>query len=1482
MRLPQVRITVYIYQGFFLIGILSSRTVAPGLDPALTAQVTAAVAGLTKALLDRMGDLQLISSTGQLALATDYASGILAMAGGQPLDLFDRERHQTTLASVALPEAFATEEGTGGVSGGQGLPQTDLTKGLLQSLSSQVSPSLPSLVASLRPGPGLLSLLSRLPRIASFCSIWDSLAVNKALDLPVPNPEEISILTAELALASKLLALPVFGPVGTEQAGQVSSLALGSLLAALAVTPGLSGCPDTTLVKDALSVIDTVTSMLRASTRLGAATVMNFTMCVGHVLVQGLLPMMPASTVLASMSPSLALLTERLLSCLTVLIDDISPEEATTPGAKAELSLLGSYSGVARCILVLVPSLPRLLLHLATLSFTQARVTIAPRKEEVPNAVPPASLAVDEGEEEPLLGHWMTALLAPGPICLLPASHGDGDREEKRTGEEKNQEEETPASSSHLALSASLLTFLSNALSSSCPFLQPYAHASLNPELVTGLANLILSASVEPLPSSLPAWPKFSLALSTLTTSLISAPLPSKLTSLLLEGLHLSPDSTNPWPLAASRRSLSVLAQVLLTRQASEEAHSTSVTSQYVAIWQRAVAAMAAAARAQAPQEDITVTSIHLLLLLFHSLQLMQKKTVLVALSRALTITCVEAPKQPPAHYCLHLARLALLQDYLVRHLYEPPASLLPLVRSNLFSRATLCSPASSPITPELDNGDSSSAPFFLILAPPPGLQGPEVPRLDGLALSFLLSTPEHVDYPGLHASLLSSLHPILTSGAGKPALYCFLAVWRLVQALPPPAPLLRQLVAEALPHGDEAQGAPEYGLALQTLVLGPKATHRTFANWVRDCLTKQGVPVEEGEALVSGLATTVTSCRAEVALMLSYLGTLERRSDGGLKAAHLALLDCMMARIHVSIDRQLGNTTSPGDSPETGMELAHSLVPAVARLVTQLTAMARAQVMEAFNNSLDGEELEPSTRASLLHCLCLAGTRCSATASLALPLTAHLPPALRNCLEEWSASSLASFPPASAWRSTDSSLDSSTLPATLAAHTGFLSSHPNSLPPSALKHCLFSATRFACDLLLWCPDNSPQQRRLVSALFPLLLDATTENMADLATLSLERVVGTGETAEFLAAIQQLVLQHSYPILVARTMAQPAILSPHIPQEILRYLDTLLDRPVSRSALASFFVASPSPGPRLTELLLSLACPPGQQAPDYAQRVLRFFSKLFSVSSQQGEDSVAALCSHLSSLTEVATPRLESWLRYLVIGMFQGGDGVDEDTLQENRLLLQSLTTSIVGPGSGVPESVPLSILSLLTPLASELLSPLPSLPTVGFPDLVMVMGSLAMAGGGRGHLTLLPAAIQWLATVKQFLTQSKVVGKLEQGVTGGRHSAMMENASTLLTYILDLVVALRYGSGRWCLPSSSRPSSPGPDDKEGDDCASWTEDGLDDDDSAGEESDDEGMDSKLCTYTQTARVFMNQHWYHCHTCGKSPIHSLLCTLFDF
>ena len=56
----------------------------------------------------------------------------------------------------------------------------------------------------------------------------------------------------------------------------------------------------------------------------------------------------------------------------------------------------------------------------------------------------------------------------------------------------------------------------------------------------------------------------------------------------------------------------------------------------------------------------------------------------------------------------------------------------------------------------------------------------------------------------------------------------------------------------------------------------------------------------------------------------------------------------------------------------------------------------------------------------------------------------------------------------------------------------------------------------------------------------PLLLDCTTENLADLVTLSLERLVGAGETDQFLSTIYNLVIQHS---MVCRVYTQLAVVT---------------------------------------------------------------------------------------------------------------------------------------------------------------------------------------------------------------------------------------------------------------------------------------------------------------------------------------------------
>ena len=810
---------------------------------------------LCRTLLARMNGLDVVTSD-DLGVASDLSSGILVLAGSEVLAPAARARHQATLTTSVLPSAMAPATGEEGVGGGQGLPQTDLTQGLLASLSSSSTPTLQAMVAATRPAPQLLALLAKLPQLSALVKGWEgvmgSSPAPSSLSLPVLPPDLLPSLAAELRLASRLLTLPVFAPLALDQVSRVTSLAMAGLMGVLAT---INTNDNADMVTDCLSMLDTVAGLVKTSTRLGAAASMNLTMVTSWVLVQGLLSPPPSATT-TTMTTGLALLTERLVTCLSSLLADLSPEEVGG-GGQAVVSLKGEYTGEERCKLVLAPDLLPLLLHLASLAFNQARAGLVGEQE-----VPPLPLLApprEEGEEEPLLGAWMTAILAPEPLTApfnIQGSVGEA-------GEADVHGDMEGTSTSCLALSTSLLTFLSSSISSNCPFLRPFALSSITTQFITTLASLTTSASTAPLPTSLPAWPRFSLALSSLTNALVASPIPFALPSLLLEKLLLSPTSLAPWHLAAPRRCLAVLAQVLLTRQAGEEAHSTTITTQYVTIWERVVTAMATAATSAKPQDDATVTLLHLLLLLFHSLQLMQKKSVLVAVTRALAETCKAAPRDPPPHFCLHLARLALLEDYLVRHLYEPPSSLLPLIRANLFSLSSLCSAPSSPITPELDDPGTSPNPYFLLLAPPPGLQGPEVPRLDGLALSFLLSTPDQVNYPGLHASLLTALHPLTTSSAGPSALYCFLSVWRLVQALPPPAPLLRHLVTVSSTATEDV--VMEYGTILSTLSMAPKAGHRNYSAWLRDSLTKQGVGAPEAEALVTAVATRVNSCSTEV-----------------------------------------------------------------------------------------------------------------------------------------------------------------------------------------------------------------------------------------------------------------------------------------------------------------------------------------------------------------------------------------------------------------------------------------------------------------------------------------------------------------------------------------------------------------------------------------------------------------------------------------
>ena len=67
---------------------------------------------------------------------------------------------------------------------------------------------------------------------------------------------------------------------------------------------------------------------------------------------------------------------------------------------------------------------------------------------------------------------------------------------------------------------------------------------------------------------------------------------------------------------------------------------------------------------------------------MFHSLQLMQKKTVMLTMAKTMREVCGLVTKDSSDMVHMMLARLSMIMEYIVKQLYKPPASLLPLTLS--------------------------------------------------------------------------------------------------------------------------------------------------------------------------------------------------------------------------------------------------------------------------------------------------------------------------------------------------------------------------------------------------------------------------------------------------------------------------------------------------------------------------------------------------------------------------------------------------------------------------------------------------------------------------------------------------------------------------------------------------------------------------------------------------------------------------------
>ena len=159
--------------------------------------------------------------------------------------------------------------------------------------------------------------------------------------------------------------------------------------------------------------------------------------------------------------------------------------------------------------------------------------------------------------------------------------------------------------------------------------------------------------------------------------------LSDSLQNTLLNHLGVSPwssETMTSWPLQVYPRTLSVLAQVLLLKSNQQDKERACIN-----IWHRLINDLAdnvcsPSTAFEAENEDLNVEHAQLLLFFFHSLNLMQKKSVLLMTASAI-IRCSDTTKSiMKDSQLLHLSRLLLLLEYLMKHLYDAPPSLLEQV----------------------------------------------------------------------------------------------------------------------------------------------------------------------------------------------------------------------------------------------------------------------------------------------------------------------------------------------------------------------------------------------------------------------------------------------------------------------------------------------------------------------------------------------------------------------------------------------------------------------------------------------------------------------------------------------------------------------------------------------------------------------------------------------------------------------------------
>lgn len=753
---------------------------------------------------------------------------------------------------------------------------------------------------------------------------------------------------------------------------------------------------------------------------------------------------------------------------------------------------------------------------------------------------------------------------------------------------------------------------------------------------------------------------------------------------------------------------------------------------------------------------------------------------------------------------------------------------------------------------------------------------------------------------------------------------YCFSICWRLLLLLPPSTAYMDELAL-----GEEIPATP---MLLYSLIWGPRAACKTFTGWMKDCLVKQGMYTQYAENLLKTISSTVTSLKYDVTLAKNSIKALipDVNDDNVMskaslpKLSSLCILAAVVGKLQVLMDESLSKTSNDNieasknsQSPESITSNINKMVvdilPHILRLTKSVIVACRSSVLYHVQDTSEAQSKYSLRDYTVLDIIiAMDGIISMAGASWALEtsLVTLLPSTIRSALDKWKSINVAHVP----WNTYANDIipAESYILATISHHINPLSEFGVfSINPS-LKNLLYSLITFIMEYVnpTTAPENSEIRKEAIELLIPLTMDARTEYVQEMASKTLGKILGDAESEARLLKVHLFVLSYTYNLIVDYTSNTEESINVTIDEQILKhcikYWEHLLDKPVGYKALGEFF--SPESDWTLVSILLSIASPQASQ--QFGTHVLHFFNKLFKTAEKVSDSNLDRLCSSVSNLANVENDHLQTWLRHVILGatnippvsVVQTPDAItatvavtgteetqkteesnnpfnnetgwqplltdgtstkpknqDYKPLQENNQLLQALTNYIVKENSIVCSGVSVTMLQALIPLGYHILST--AIEGVSFPDLMQVMSTLADVGTEKGHKLLFKAATGWVEICKQ-----QLMNKDPQSLD--KPSPFTEAGCCVLNYIADVISSVCPQQFSLQDRATSPPwegATPLNDINDSD----WNDDiAHEDDDSAAEDSDEDSLCNKLCTFTITQKEFMNQHWYHCHDCN--------------